>query len=105
LSTTARHAQPAASFVFVLFRLLKRIFTRQRPPSTPIGELLVEEFTTTQVANMDANSRKAMWAIAIIALSSIVILTIYMVGVQHFVDSEIGPMFDSLMKPLPGTPR
>jgi hypothetical protein len=98
--STARHAYPVTANSILL-----RLVARRRPASIPLDELLVEEFTSSQVTSMDANSRKAMWAIAIIMVASAIILTVFMVGVQHFVDSEIGPMFDQLMKPLPSTPR
>jgi peptidoglycan/LPS O-acetylase OafA/YrhL len=105
--STARHAAtPAATpFVVVLFRLLKHVFTRRRSPVTPIDEFLVEEFTPSQVASMDANNRRAMKFIFLAVVVAAVAIAIYLIAIRHFVNAELGPMFDQLMKPLPGTPR
>lgn len=105
MSTTARHATPVTPLAIFLFRLLRRMFTRRRPPVTPIAELLVEEFTSEQTADMAARDRTALKWVGICTLGAVVVLTVFMLMVQHFVDSELGPMFDHLMKPLPGTPR
>ena len=104
-TTTARHALHTTSPIVILFRLLKRAFTRQRPPAIPLDEFLVEEFTSDQVADMASRDRTALKGVGIAILVAAVVLIIFMLMVQYFVNSELGPMFDSLMKPLPGTPR
>lgn len=104
--STARHAAATQTpMIIVLYRFLKYWFGRQRYPLTPLNELFVEEFTSEQVADMRANERSAMKYIAIITVVAAIIIAIYLVAIQHFVNNEIGPLFDNLMKPPPGTSR